>query len=377
MRVKSDERSRQEREELIAFAREFVAAEVAPHAARIDRENIFPREVYRRIAEEGLVGLARPQGASKTVLEWAMWIEELAVASATMADVVCTADFVALILDQHGSEEQKSLIGPLLSGDTMGAFALTESEAGSNAAAIETVAEWDGDCYNLNGSKSWITCAQAADWAIVLAMTDPEAGVRGISAFVVKRGDFTNGDEPYDMMGQRGIAVGELRMEGCRIPASAMVGKPNQGYKIAMEALDTGRIGIAALAVGLARAAFEAARDYAGRREQFGRALSSFQGLRWMLVDMATDIEAARLLTHKAARLRDAGLSYTREAAMAKMRASDTAMRVTVDALQVHGGVGYSRDLPLERYVRDAKVTQIYEGTNQIQREVIAREMLG
>jgi acyl-CoA dehydrogenase len=191
------------------------------------------------------------------------------------------------------------------------------------------------------------------------------------------RGDFTNGDEPYDMMGQRGTAVGEVRMEGCRISASAMVGKPNQGYKIAMEALDTGRIGIAALAVGLARAAFEAATDYAGRREQFGRALSSFQGLRWMLVDMATDIEAARLLTHRAARLRDAGLPYTREAAMAKMRASDTAMRVTVDALQVHGGVGYSRELPLERYVRDAKVTQIYEGTNQIQREVIAREMLG
>jgi alkylation response protein AidB-like acyl-CoA dehydrogenase len=378
MRVKSDERSRQEREELIAFAREFVAAEVAPHAARIDRENVFPREVYRRIAEEGFVGLTRPQGGNKAFLEWTMWIEELAAASATVADVVCTADLVALILEEHGSEEQKSLIGPLLAGETIGAFALTESKAGSNAAAIETVAERHGDGYALNGTKSWITCAQAADWAIVLAKTDPEAGTRGISAFLVERGAFTNGDEPYDMMGQRGTAVGELRMEGCRVPASAMVGKPNQGYKIAMNALDTGRIGIAALAVGLARAAYEAAIDYAGRREQFGQTISSFQGLRWMLVDMATDIEAARLLTHRAARLRDEAIvRHTKESAMAKMRASDMAMRVTVDALQIHGASGYSKELPLERYMRDAKLTQIYEGTNQIQREVLAKQLLG
>ena len=281
------------------------------------------------------------------------------------------------MLDEHGTEEQKSYIGPLLAGETMGAFALTEAEAGSNAAAIGTVARRDGDSYVLDGTKAWITCAQSADWAIVLAKTDPDAGTRGISAFLVDREGFTNG-EPYDLMGQHGTAVGKLRLDGCRVPASAMLGEPGQGYKIAKNALDTGRIGIAALAVGIARAAYEAAVEFAGGREQFGQKVSSFQGIRWMLVDMATDIEAARLLTHRAARLRDAGLGrHTTESAMAKLRASDVAMRVTVDALQVDGATGYSKSEPLERYVRDAKLTQIYEGTNQIQREVLARQLLG
>lgn len=375
--TKSDERSRTERGELIERAHQFVAAEVDPRAARIDRDNVFPRDVYRRIAQEGLVGLARPQGAGRTVLEWATWIEELAVASATMADVVCTADLVALILDEYGSEEQKAFIGPLFAGDTMGAFALTEAKAGSNAAAIETVAKRDGDSYVLNGTKAWITCAQAADWAIVLAKTNPEAGTRGISAFLIERGGFESSEEPYDLMGQRGTAVGELRLDGCRVPASAMIGGMGEGYKMAMKSLDTGRIGIAALSVGLARAAYEAAVGFAAWREQFGQTIMSFQGIRWMLVDMATDIETARLLTHQAARLRDAGVRHTKESAMAKMRASDVAMRVTVDALQVHGASGYGKDLPLERYVRDAKLTQIYEGTNQIQREVLAKQLLG
>jgi alkylation response protein AidB-like acyl-CoA dehydrogenase len=283
---------------------------------------------------------------------------------------------LALILDEFGSEEQRKSLGPLMAGETLGAFALTEPNAGSDAASVGTVAEREGNSYVLSGTKAWINNASVADWAVVLAKTDPEAGTRGMTAFLVERGDFTSG-EPYDLMGQRGIAVGELHMEGCKVPEGSVVGEVSKGFRLAMRSLDLGRIGVGAMAVGIARAAFEAAMDYAGRREQFGQTISSFQGLRWMLVDMATDIEAARLLTHRAARLRDAGLSYTREAAMAKMRASDTAMRVTVDALQVHGGVGYSRDLPLERYMRDAKVTQIYEGTNQIQREVIAREMLG
>jgi alkylation response protein AidB-like acyl-CoA dehydrogenase len=178
-------------------------------------------------------------------------------------------------------------------------------------------------------------------------------------------------------MGQRGTAVGELHLDGCRVTEGAIVGEPGRGYRLAIKALDTGRIGIAALAVGVARAAYEAAVDFANRREQFGQTIASFQGLRWMLVDMATDIEAARLLTHRAATLRDAGLRHTKESAMAKLRASDVAMKVTVDALQIHGASGYSRDLPLERYVRDAKLTQIYEGTNQIQREVLARQLLG
>jgi alkylation response protein AidB-like acyl-CoA dehydrogenase len=377
MTVQSTGRIGAEHAEFVERVRRFVAEEVAPHSARIDREAEYPREIYRRIGEEGLVGFTRPQGAGGTALEWAMWIEELAAASATVADVVCTADLVALVLDEHGTEEQKAYMGPLLAGETMGAFALTEAEAGSNAAAIGTVAQRDGDSYILTGTKAWITCAQAADWAIVLAKTDPDAGTRGISAFLIDRGDFSN-SEPYDLMGQRGTAVGKLHLDGCRIPASAMVGEPGQGYKIGMDALDTGRIGIAAIAVGIARAAYEAAVEFAGRREQFGQKVSSFQGIRWMLVDMATDIEAARLLTHRAARLWDAGLGrHTTESAMAKLYASDVAMRVTVDALQVHGATGYSRSQPLERYVRDAKLTQIYEGTNQIQREVLARQLLG
>jgi acyl-CoA dehydrogenase len=210
----------------------------------------------------------------------------------------------------------------------------------------------------------------------VLAKTDPGAGTRGITAFMVERAGFRNAEHPYEMMGQRGTAVGELHLEGYRVPASAMVGELGEGFKIALSALDSGRIGIAALAVGIARAAFEAAVSYAGHRRQFGHPIASFQGIQWMLADMATHIEAARLLTHRAARLRDAGRPHTKEAAMAKLRASDVAMETTINALQVHGGAGYRKDLPLERYVRDAKLTQIYEGTNQIQRIVIAREIL-
>jgi alkylation response protein AidB-like acyl-CoA dehydrogenase len=377
MTLRSNHELSSEQAALLERARRFVAAEVEPHAARIDREAEFPRDIYHRIAKEGWIGLTRPEGAGATSLEWTLWIEELAAASATVADVVLTADLLAYILGEFGSAEQRELLGPLLAGETLGAFALTEPNAGSDAAAIETRAERDDGSYVLTGTKAWITLADVADWAVVLAKTDPEAGTRGITAFLVERGNFRNGEQPYDMMGQRGTAVGELHLEGCRVPESAMVGEPGEGFKVALRALDSGRIGIAALAVGIARAAFEAAVGYAGRREQFGRPISSFQGIQWMLADMATDIEAARLLIQRAARLRDAGHPHTKEAAMAKMRASDVAMETTINALQVHGGAGYRKDLPLERYVRDAKLTQIYEGTNQIQRIVIAREILG
>ena len=254
MTIRSEADPKAEHAELIGRVRRFVADEVEPRAAGIDRENAFPRDVYRRMGEEGLLGLARPQGAGKSTLEWAVWIEELAAASATVADIVCSADLVALILDEHGTDEQKSMIGPLLAGETVGAFALTEAQAGSNAAAIETVARREDDIYVLQGRKAWITCAQAADWAIVLAKTDQDAGTRGITAFLVERGGFTNGEGPYDTMGQRGTAVGELHLDGCGVPEGAIVGEPGRGYRLAMKALDTGRIGIAALAIGIARA---------------------------------------------------------------------------------------------------------------------------
>jgi alkylation response protein AidB-like acyl-CoA dehydrogenase len=360
---------------LVERVREFVAREVEPYAARIDREAEFPRDVYRLVADEGLIGFTRP-GAGGDTLGWALVMEELAAASATVADVVLLSEMLAFILDEAGSEVQRDLLEPLVNGDTLGAFALTELNAGSNAAAIETLAEREGDHYRLVGTKAWINNASVADWAIVLAKTDPEAGAKGITAFLVERKDLES-SEPYDLMGQRGIAVGELYLKGCLVPASSVVGEVGEGLRLAMRSLDLGRIGVGAMAVGIAQAAFEAARDYAKVRKQFGQRIASFQGLSWMLVDMSTDIEAARLLVHRAASLRDTGLPHTREAAMAKMRASDVAMKATLDALQIHGGLGYRKDLPLERYVRDAKVTQIYEGTNQILREVIARKTIG
>jgi alkylation response protein AidB-like acyl-CoA dehydrogenase len=354
--------------------RAFATTEVAPHASRIDREAQFPHDIYRRAASVGLIGFTRPDGAACDTLDWALAMEEIGAASAAIADILLLAEMIALMLDEAGSEDQRALLQPLLAGKTLGAFALTEVNAGSDAAAIETQAIPDGDYYILNGTKAYINNASVADWAIVMAKTDSEAGTRGITAFLVERDQFTNG-EPYDLMGQRGIAVGELYLQNSRVHRSAIVGKVGEGFKLAMRSLDVGRIGVGAIAVGIARAAYEAAVDYAGRRKQFGRPIASFQGLRWMLADMDTDIAAARLLVHHAARLRDAGLPFTREAAMAKLRASDMAMNVTLNALQVHGGAGYRRDLPLERYVRDAKITQIYEGTNQILRQVIARNI--
>src|SRR6266700_1142394 len=352
----------------------FAIKQIVPYATRIDREAQFPQDIYHRAASEGLVGFTRTMGASRDTLDWALVMEEIAAASAAVADILLLSEMLAFILDEVGSEEQRALLRPLIAGETLGAFALTEHDAGSDAAAIATRAVPDGDDYILTGTKAYINNASVADWAIVQAKTDPEAGTRGITAFLVKRGQFTSG-EPYDLMGQRGIAVGELYMAGCRVPRSAIVGKEGEGFKLAMRALDVGRIGIGAMAVGIARAAYDAAVTYARRRRQFGQPIFSFQGIQWMLADMATDIEAARLLVHQAARLRDAGSPFTRAAAMAKLRASDMAMSVTVNALQIHGGVGYRRDLPLERYERDAKITQIYEGTNQILRQVIARSI--
>lgn len=363
-----------ERAALRDHIRTFAATDVAPHATRIDREAQFPHDIYRRAASAGLVGFMRPAGAANGTLEWVLAMEEVAAASAAVADILLLSEMIALMLDEAGSESQRALLQPLIAGEALGAFALTELNAGSDAAAIETLAVADGDDYILNGTKAYINNASVADWAIVLAKTDPDAGTHGITAFLVKNDQFTYG-EPYDLMGQRGIAVGELYLKECRVHKSDIVGKVGEGFKLAMRALDVGRIGVGAIAVGIARAAYDAAVGYAGKRQQFGRPISSFQGLRWMLADMDTDITAARLLVHQAARLRDAGVPFTREAAMAKLRASDVAMNVTLNALQIHGGVGYRRDLPLERYVRDAKITQIYEGTNQILRQVISRNI--
>lgn len=357
--------------------RAFAEAEVAPHGARIDQEAQFPHDVYGRAASEGLVGFLRSAkigGAGKDTLDWALMMEEMGAASAAVADILLLSEMVALILDDAGSESQQTLLPPLLAGKTLGAFALTEHNAGSDAAAIETLAQPDGEDYILNGTKAYINNASVADWAIVQAKTSQDAGTRGITAFLVNKDQFSSGP-PYDLMGQRGITVGELYLKDCRVPRTAMVGKMGEGFKLAMRALDVGRIGVGAMAVGIARAAYDAAVAYAGQRRQFGRQISSFQGIRWMLADMDTDIASARLLVHQAALLRDAGTSFTREAAMAKLRASDVAMSVTLNALQIHGGAGYRKDLPLERYVRDAKLTQIYEGTNQILRQIIARSI--
>ncbi|MBV9230873.1 MAG: acyl-CoA dehydrogenase family protein, partial [Chloroflexi bacterium] len=221
--------------------RAFAATEVAPHAARIDREAQFPHDIYRRAASEGLVGFTRPIGAARDTLEWALMMEEMGAASAAVADILLLSEMIALMLDEAGSENQQALLRPLIAGETLGAFALTEANAGSDAAAIETLAVPDGDDYILNGTKAYINNATVADWAIVLAKTDPNAGTHGITAFLVNRDQFTNG-EPYDLMGQRGIAVGELYLVGSRVHKSAIVGKIGEGFKLAMRSLDVGRI---------------------------------------------------------------------------------------------------------------------------------------
>ena len=371
-------------DELLALqraVRDFAQREIAPIAAELDRDPRFPRPTLRKMGEMGLLGILTPEdygGLGLGHLAYAVLLEEIAAADASHATIASVTNGMpqALIL-AHGSEAQRRRWLPrLAAGEAIGAFCLTEPHAGSDAAALRTQARRVEGGYRLDGSKAWITSGGEADLYLVLAKTDPDAGVRGISAFVLERG--TEGltfGAPERKLGQHAATTTSVRMDGAFVPDDQRLGDEGQGFAMAMAALDGGRVGIAAQAIGIARAAFHAAAAYAEEREAFGRPIREFQGVGFKLADMATRIEAARLLTHRAAWLLDRGARATKEVSMAKLSASESAVWVCDAAVQVFGGYGYSADYPVERYLRDARVTTLYEGTSEIQRIVISRQI--
>lgn len=364
------------------LAREFAEKEVMPIAAQLDREGRFPHETVRRMGELGLMGIFIPErhgGSGADTVSYVVALEEVARACASHAAVMSVNN--SLVCDpllRYGTEEQKErLLVSLASGKGLGCFALTEPQAGSDASNQNTTAVRDGDHYVLRGRKLFVTNGREATVALVFAQTDRAEGHRGISAFLVEKG--TPGflvPKVEDKLGLRASDTAEFLFEECRVPEPHRLGKEGEGFKIAMATLDGGRIGIAAQAIGIAQAAYEASLNYAKERKSFDVPIAQHQMVQWMLADMATQIEAARLLALRAATLKDRGEPYGVAAAMAKLYASEMAMRVTTDGIQVHGGYGYIKDYPMERFFRDAKITQIYEGTSQIQKLVIARHLL-
>ncbi|HEX6507322.1 MAG TPA: acyl-CoA dehydrogenase family protein [Chloroflexota bacterium] len=364
------------------MVRDFAQNVVAPRAEVIDGDDEFPRELVRRAAELDLLGIVVPTeygGAGLDHISFAVFVEEIAAVSGSLAvilDVHTSVGTEPIVL--FGSEEQKERYLPrLASGEMLGAFALTEPDSGSDAASLKTSAITEDGCFILSGTKTFITNIGKADLYIVMARQDGEPGAGGISAFLVEKTMPGVGfGAPMHKMGLRGSPTGELILENVRVPTENRLGGPGDGFRIAMKALDSGRIGISAQAVGLARGALDLAVTYAGQREQFGQPISRFEGIQFMVADMATAVDASRLMTWEAARACDRSQPFTHLAAMAKLMATDTAMKVTTDAVQILGGYGYIKEFSAERFMRDAKATQIYEGTNQIQRIVIARELI-
>jgi len=365
-----------------AVARDFAQKEVRPIAEAIDREARFPHDTVRRMGELGLMGIAIPEsygGSGSDTVAYAVALEEVAKACASHAVVMSVNN--SLYCDpvyKFGTEEQKRrFLEPFASGQKLGCFSLTEPEAGSDATNQNTLAAKDGSDYVLNGRKIFVTNGREAQAALVFAQTDRAERHQGISAFLVEKG--TKGFtvvKTEDKLGIRASDTAEFLFEGCRVPAANRLGAEGDGFKIAMATLDGGRIGIAAQALGIAVGANDLAVGYARERKSFGVPIGQHQMVQWMLADMATAIEAARLLTWRAAWLKDTGAPFGAEAAMAKLFAAEAAMRITTDAIQVHGGYGFIKEYQVERYFRDAKITQIYEGTSQIQKLVIARHLL-
>ena len=364
------------------MVREFAQKEIAPIAAEIDREQRFPHETVKRMGELGLFGLFTPEhlgGNGNDYLAYTLAIEEVAAVCASHAaiySVHCSASLGGIL--SFGTETQKQRYVPdMASGKRLGAFTVTESGAGTDAAAQTATAVRQGDKYILNGSKIFITNGGVADIYLAAAMTDSSKGLKGITTFIVEKGfpGFKVGQKE-DKMGIRGSQTTEIIYENCEVPAENRLGQEGEGFKVVMQILDGGRIGMAAQAVGIARGALEAAVAYAKERKQFGKPLAANQGLQWMLADMALSVESARNLVFKAACAKMAGGRFSREAAMAKLAAARTAMDVTTKAVQIHGGIGYTKSYPVERYMRDAKITEIYEGTNEVMQMVIAGSVL-
>jgi len=361
--------------------RSFSQERLAPNAARWDREHHFPQAELKELAALGAFGVAVPEeygGAGLDYVSLALVLEEIAAGDGGTSTIIsvnnCPVCSIAMMYANDAQKEQ--WLTPLARGEMLGAFALTESHAGSDASSLRTTAVRDGDSYVLNGSKQFITSGKYGDVAIVLAVTDKAAGKRGISAFWVPTttpGYIVAGVE--QKMGQHSSDTAQLLFDNCRIPVENLIGAEGQGYKIALSGLEGGRIGIASQAVGMARAAFEAALAYAKERASFGKPIFEHQAVQFKLSEMATQIEAARQLIHHAAAMKDAGLPCLKEAAMAKLFASEMAERVVSDAMQIHGGYGYVSDFPVERIYRDVRVCQIYEGTSDIQKILIARAL--
>jgi butyryl-CoA dehydrogenase len=366
-----------------AMARELAQGEIAPIAAEIDRDERFPHETVKRMGELGLMGIAVPErwgGGGADTVSYVVALEEISRACASHGAIMSVNNslYAEPVLKFGTDAQRERFLTPYAAGHKLGCFALTEPEAGSDASNQHVQASRDGGGYRLDGRKIFVTNGREAHAALVFAQTDRAAGSRGISAFLVERGapGFTV-VKTEDKLGIRASDTAELLFEGCRVPTAQRLGAEGQGFAIAMKTLDGGRIGIAAQAVGIAAGAYQLAAAYARERSSFGVRIADHQMVQWMLADMATGIEAARLLTLRAAWLKDQGEPYGPAAAMAKLFASETAMKVTTDAVQVHGGYGYIAEYQVERYFRDAKITQIYEGTSQIQKLVIARHLLG
>jgi len=371
----------EEQSDIRDMARRFTEEQLTPYAERWDEQNYFPREVYTRMAELGLTGMTTPEeygGSALSKLSGALVYEELARGDMATAVGLSVHNMVTGSIAHFGNEEQRIRWTPgLASGELLGAFSLSEAASGSDAASLQCRAERRDDHYILNGTKMWVTNGGEADIYLLMARTTQGRGSSGVSSFVVEKGTlgFSFG-KTERKMGLHSSPTRELIFEDCTIPATQRLGEEGQGFKIALSSLDSGRVNIGAVAVGVAQAAFMVATRYAAEREQFGQTINTFQGVQFMLADMAIKIEAARLLVHEAAYKLDTGQSAGMYASMAKCFATDTAMEVTTNAVQVLGGAGYVRDYPVERYMRDIKVSQIFEGTNQIQRVVIARALL-
>jgi alkylation response protein AidB-like acyl-CoA dehydrogenase len=368
-----------EAEALVDLAREIAAEELKPAAAEAEAQGRFPRDKFRLLGKSGLLGLPYPErwgGGDVSYEVYLQALEEIAAAWMTVGVGLSVHTMSCFPLARFGTDEQRDAWLPAqLGGDLLGAYALSEPQAGSDAAALSARAVRDGEDYLVNGTKAWITHAGQADFYTVMVRTSDDGG-RGISCLLMDAGTPGLGfGAPEHKMGLTGSPTAQLRLDQARVPAARRMGAEGQGLKIALEALDSGRLGIAACAVGLAQAALEEAVGYAQGRSQFGQPIIGFQGLQFMLADMAAGVESSRATYLEAARRRDRGLPFHRQASIAKLVATDMAMRVTTDAVQVLGGAGYTREFPVERYLREAKVPQIFEGTNQIQRMVIAREL--
>ncbi|MEU3085491.1 acyl-CoA dehydrogenase family protein [Streptomyces massasporeus] len=371
----------EEARDLITLVRDIAAQEIVPSAAEEEDAGRFPRELFTLLSQSGLLGLPYDSeygGGDQPYEVYLQVLEELAAARLTVGLGVSVHSLASYALAAYGTKEQQvEHLPAMLGGGLLGAYCLSEPHSGSDAAALRTRAVRDGDDWVITGTKAWITHGGIADFYTVMARTGDE-GPRGISAFLVP-GDAEglSAALPEKKMGMKGSPTAQVHFDGVRVPDARRIGEEGQGFAIALSSLDSGRLGISACAIGVAQAALDEAVAYAAERRQFGKPIADFQGLRFMLADMATQIEAGRALYLAAARLRDAGRPFAKQAAMAKLHCTDAAMRVTTDAVQILGGYGYTADFPAERYMREAKVLQIVEGTNQIQRMVIARHLVG